>query len=135
VSWTGVRERLAELAAADPGFERFGAREHEYWLGPPIPEADLVEFETRHGVTLPEDYRDFLLTAGENGAGPHYGLYLLSAPECPYEDEWRPGFAQTVPPRLRDVRPARRDRAGAGAAVVRRPRLRLRHLARRHGFS
>ncbi|WP_199199600.1 SMI1/KNR4 family protein [Amycolatopsis sp. CA-128772] len=92
MNWDGVRERLAGLAAADPGFERFGAREHEYRLGPPKPEAELEEFETRHGVTLPEDYRDFLLTAGEQGAGPYYGLYSLGAPECPFEDEWRPGF-------------------------------------------
>ncbi|MGW5716269.1 SMI1/KNR4 family protein [Amycolatopsis sp. NPDC003865] len=95
MSWDGVRERLAELAAADPGLERFGAGEHEYRLGPPVPEADLEEFETRHGVTLPADYRDFLLTAGEYGAGPYYGLFKLSAPEDRYEDEWRPGFLST----------------------------------------
>ncbi|MCR6489728.1 SMI1/KNR4 family protein [Amycolatopsis sp. OK19-0408] len=95
VSWDGVRERLAELAAADPGFERFGANRHEYRLGPPLPRAELAEFEARHGVTLPEDYRDFLLTVGGHGAGPYYGLYSLGAPECPDEDEWRAGFLST----------------------------------------
>jgi hypothetical protein len=46
-------------------------------------------------VTLPGDYRDFLLTAGGGGAGPYYGLYLLGAAECPDEDDWRPGFLST----------------------------------------
>ncbi|MFJ9784253.1 hypothetical protein ACIRSS_32080 [Amycolatopsis sp. NPDC101161] len=53
MSWEGVRERLAELAAADPDLERFGASEHEYRLGPPVPEAELEEFETRHDAAMP----------------------------------------------------------------------------------
>ncbi|WP_328613434.1 SMI1/KNR4 family protein [Amycolatopsis sp. NBC_00355] len=95
MTWAGVRDRLADLSAADPDFTRFGAGKHRYRLEPPVPAAEIADFEARHGVTLPEEYRGFLLSVGGHGAGPYYGLYRLSAPECPDEDGWRPGFLST----------------------------------------
>ena len=38
-------------------------------LGPPIPLAELVALETRHGITFPEDYREFILQIGNGTVG------------------------------------------------------------------
>jgi hypothetical protein len=37
----------------------------------------VVQFEKHHNITLPDDYRRFILQAGNGGAGPHYGLLPL----------------------------------------------------------
>lgn len=51
-----------------------GAETHRYELNPPIEEQVLLDFEAEHGVRLPEEYRTFLLYAGNGGAGPYYGI-------------------------------------------------------------
>lgn len=63
-------------------------------FGPPLAEADIRAFETRHGVELPEGYRRFLTTVGNGGDGPPtYGLMRLG--EVPrglpadWAEEWR----------------------------------------------
>jgi hypothetical protein len=38
---------------------------------------ELQKFEAFAGVTLPDEYRDFLLRFGSGGAGPGYGLLSL----------------------------------------------------------
>jgi hypothetical protein len=55
----------------------FGADGHGYERRPPADEADLVEFERRQGLRLPEDYRRFLIEVGNGGAGPYYGILGL----------------------------------------------------------
>jgi hypothetical protein len=37
----------------------------------------LLIFEERNGISLPSDYRDFVLKIGNGGAGPYYGIYPL----------------------------------------------------------
>ncbi|APU15832.1 MULTISPECIES: SMI1/KNR4 family protein [Actinoalloteichus] len=74
-----ILEKLAR-AKADPSLlKSFGAAKHEFTLNPPLPESAIVGFEAEHGVTLPADYRRFLLELGDGGAGPSYGLLRLSA--------------------------------------------------------
>ncbi|MFF5213354.1 SMI1/KNR4 family protein [Streptosporangium sp. NPDC000396] len=46
-------------------------------LGPPLTEADIAAFEVNHGITLPEEYRQFLTQVGHGGYGPTYGLLTL----------------------------------------------------------
>ncbi|MET7764814.1 hypothetical protein ABZS71_23380 [Streptomyces sp. NPDC005393] len=80
--WTGVRERVLALRTA-PGARRvFGATFKGYGHGldlePPVAEAGLPAAERVWGVTLPEEYRTFLLEVGASGAGPDYGQDTLT---------------------------------------------------------
>ena len=44
----------------------------------PLPANALVAFEEQYGVSLPPDYRDFLIEIGDGGEGPpFYGLLKL----------------------------------------------------------
>jgi hypothetical protein len=72
-----IRSRLRVSAEADPELVRFGAGTHRYLLCAALSEAEVVAFEERHGVRLPEAYRSFLTEVGDGGAGPDYGLYRL----------------------------------------------------------
>jgi hypothetical protein len=73
-----IGERLARLRGADRGYRVFGSGQHEYRLGPVLSEEEVGAFESAHGVRLPEDYRCFLRTVGNGGAGPFYGLEPLA---------------------------------------------------------
>jgi hypothetical protein len=71
----------------------FGAEKHKFRMRPPMPEAELAAFERKHGVVLPEDYREFLLLAGDGGAGPYYGIEPLSDWDHWFEEQEEiPGF-------------------------------------------
>ncbi len=73
---------LEQLRAVDTAFNAFGAQAHGYVLQPTLTEAEVTEFERTNSVTLPVAYRDFLLKAGNGGAGPGYGLQPLAAWHC-----------------------------------------------------
>ena len=81
-----------------------GAIGHHYRLHPPLPLAVVESFEQQHGISLPEDYRSFITSIGNGGAGPSYGVialgehddgrwedgYLVGDPSKPfaYQDAW-----------------------------------------------
>ena len=76
-----IQQKLAQAKAADKDLEVFGASSHKYHLNPPVSEAEVLAFEKKYGVRLPECYRAFMLTIGdanaqklETMAGPYYGL-------------------------------------------------------------
>ena len=48
---------------------------HHYLLNPPLEPVVVESFEKQHGISLPEDYKQFITTIGNGGAGPHYGLF------------------------------------------------------------
>jgi hypothetical protein len=51
----------------------------EFLVAPPASEAEIAAFEHRHRITLPPDYRWFLLNIGNGGYGPpYYGIEPLS---------------------------------------------------------
>ncbi len=83
-----------EMARRVPGSEVwFGVSKHQSRLRPPLVESELVAFERHHGVVLPDDYRQFLLLAGDGGAGPYYGIEPLSEWDEWFEEEAEsPGF-------------------------------------------
>lgn len=70
-----IIELLGCLQNAQPSV--FGADVHGFRSNPPLPQADIVEFERKHQVTLPPDYRQFLTCVGNGGAGPFYGIFPL----------------------------------------------------------
>ena len=50
-------------------------------LNAPISECAIQEFESAHGIQLPEGYREFLMRVGNGGDGPPcYGLGRLGLP-------------------------------------------------------
>lgn len=75
--WDGVRSRLAQLARLDSDPRELGAASHRYRLRPVATPAEVSEAEARYGVALPEDYRAYMLTMGNGGAGPYYGVFRL----------------------------------------------------------
>ena len=79
-----IQQKLAQTKAADKDLEVFGASSHKYHLNPPVTEAEVLAFEEKYGVSLPEDYRAFVQTIGDANAqklgtmaGPYYGLYAF----------------------------------------------------------
>jgi hypothetical protein len=72
---TRILDKLEQVRQR--GLACFGSEKHQFQLNPPLPEQAVAEFERRAGVRLPEDYRCFLLEAGNGGAGPYYGLLPL----------------------------------------------------------
>ena len=79
-----IQQKLAQAKAADKDLEVFGASSHKYHLNPPVNEAEVLAFEEKYGVSLPEDYRAFVQTIGDANAqklgtmaGPYYGLYAF----------------------------------------------------------
>jgi hypothetical protein len=76
-----IQQKLSQAKAADKDLEVFGASSHKYHLNPPVSEAEVLTFEEKYGISLPEDYRAFVQTIGdanaqklETMAGPYYGL-------------------------------------------------------------
>ena len=79
-----IQQKLSQAKAADKDLEVFGASSHKYHLNPPVSEAEVLAFEKKYGVSLPEDYRAFVQTIGDakaqkldTMAGPYYGLYAF----------------------------------------------------------
>lgn len=84
---------IRQLKSADVNHRVFGSKKHQYRLGPVLSESDVSDFERRHGVALPDDYRQFLTEVGNGGAGPMYGIFPLKADD--YRDLAKP-FPFTV---------------------------------------
>ena len=79
-----IQQKLAQAKAADKDLQVFGADAHKYHLNPPVSEAEVLAFEKKYGVQLPECYRAFMLTIGDAKAkksdfiaGPYFGLYAF----------------------------------------------------------
>jgi hypothetical protein len=60
------------------GLRCFGSDHHGFVLDPPLDTDAVLAFEREHAVSLPEGYREFLIHAGNGGAGPYYGMHPLS---------------------------------------------------------
>jgi HEAT repeat protein/SMI1/KNR4 family protein SUKH-1 len=87
-----ISAKLTKVRQA--GLSCFGSGAHGFRLKDPLPEAEVAAFESEHGIALPEDYRAFITLLGGQGAGPYYGLTLLSEwDQAVYvDDENMPGF-------------------------------------------
>ncbi|MHC4177781.1 MAG: SMI1/KNR4 family protein [Planctomycetota bacterium] len=74
-----IRHDLDRLRIADSEHQLFGAEEHRYVVRPRLSLTTINEFEARHRIELPDEYRLFLQLVGNGGAGPGYGLFALLA--------------------------------------------------------
>ncbi|WP_027346857.1 SMI1/KNR4 family protein [Hamadaea tsunoensis] len=74
-TWTGVRDRIAALRAHPGKAGIFGADGHAFDLALALSPGELDELEAWLGVTLPDEYRSFLVEVGAGGAGPGYGVF------------------------------------------------------------
>ena len=72
-----IKRDLEKLRTAEVLPDIFGANEHKYIVNPPLSEAVVIEFEAKHAIQLPQDYRCFLIEVGNGGAGPYYGVFRL----------------------------------------------------------
>ena len=75
--WDRVREKLARLAREDREFRVPCSPSHEYRMKPVATEGEVAFIEKRHGIRLPDDYREYVLTFANGGAGPYHGVYPL----------------------------------------------------------
>jgi hypothetical protein len=66
---------VVRSAKTRPGM--FGEEAHEYRVNAPLSEKEISSFEKLHDISLPDEYRSFLLKVGNGGAGPSYGLFRL----------------------------------------------------------
>jgi hypothetical protein len=73
-----IAGKLAAARATPVPPKAFGAQQHGFKLGNPLPEAVVAEFEERHEVALPAAYRLFVTELGDGGAGPGYCLSQLN---------------------------------------------------------
>jgi hypothetical protein len=78
-----IRKKLKQVQRLKP--PGFGSESHQYRLRPPLEEGVVIGFERTHEVTLPREFRRFVLELGDGGAGPAYGLN-------PFR-KWSLGFA------------------------------------------
>lgn len=87
-----IVERLQVLERSNGGRGRFGSIGHQYRLNDPLPATVIDEFEREHGIALPEDYKQFITSIGNGGAGPYYGLLPFGQYDgsgddlCPWDD-------------------------------------------------
>lgn len=73
-----IFEGIAYLARLDPKMRVFGATRHRYKINEPAKSVSLIEIEAAYHFEMPSDYRLFMLTVSDGGAGPHYGLKPLA---------------------------------------------------------
>ncbi len=81
-SGVSLGDLLRLLRQSDSQFRVFGSKQHRYRTGAVLSEQQLLAFESANQVVLPEDYRLFLRTVGNGGAGPYYGLQRLDTLGC-----------------------------------------------------
>ena len=88
-----VIERLRNLDRKDKKRQVFGAMGHNYVLNPPLDVSVIEAFELEHGVSLPEDYRQFITEIGNGGAGPAYGVFPFGKhDDCHDLRPWEGGY-------------------------------------------
>jgi SMI1 / KNR4 family (SUKH-1) len=72
-----IQRGLQRLRATRLNSGIFGADSHKFVLNPTLTEAEVLGFERQHRISLPADYRKFLIHLGNGGAGPYYGVFPL----------------------------------------------------------
>ncbi len=78
--WKDTREQVLIASSLDINRDIiFGADQHKYIINPAILDKDIISFEQRSSIRLPDVYRSYLKYYGSGGAGPDYGIYSFSS--------------------------------------------------------
>jgi hypothetical protein len=85
--YKAIRDGLRRLRKSIFPLKVFGSQSHGFRTYPPLSEQTVREFETRHHISLPSEYRGFLIHVGNGGAGPAYGLFKLGEMDDGFEHE------------------------------------------------
>ena len=72
-----IFEILKKLKEQDTEFKKFSADFHHYKFNSPLEKDKVNEFENIYNVSLPQDYKEFIMNIGDGGFGPYYGLESL----------------------------------------------------------
>jgi hypothetical protein len=92
LNYDHIRDGLRRLRESRQTLKVFGAETHRFQVHPPLAEAAVRQFEDRHGIQLPPDYRGFLIHIGNGGAGPAYGLFKLGEMDDSLgQEQWQQG--------------------------------------------
>lgn len=88
-----LQAKLQLLKERDQSFSLFGATHHRYNLNSPISKEGVDRVERKYGSTFPYDYKNFIMTFGNGGAGPFYGLFPLGQHDlnygfCAWDDDY-----------------------------------------------
>jgi len=67
--------------------EVFNASRHKFKFNAPLSEEELRAYEKQYDLTIPKAYREFLITIGDGGMGPFYGLLPLRDNEDCTDDD------------------------------------------------
>lgn len=90
-----IKSKLLQAANVDKGLKAFGASSHHYIINKPTSIKEVMAFEKKYSIDLPDCYKSFVLQIGNggkayanSGAGPFYGIYPLGkgVDELVYED-------------------------------------------------
>lgn len=84
-----VYSLIREMKLRDLLRRSFGAVGHHYKLNPPLLVEILTEFEVKHSLILPGEYRYFLAEIANGGAGPFYGVFPFGQQDD--GQEWKRG--------------------------------------------
>lgn len=74
--------KLKMAARRDEALKEFGAARHGYRMNETLDANEIASFEAAAGVSLPEEFSEFLQTVGNGGAGPYYGVAPLQPALC-----------------------------------------------------
>jgi SMI1 / KNR4 family (SUKH-1) len=85
-----IVKKLKALKDLDVEFKVFGSGVHQYKLMQPLSIRDFTIVEEKYSCQFPEDYRHFITTIGNGGAGPYYGLLPIEMDDA--GDSWDKGY-------------------------------------------
>ena len=98
-----VIEKLKWKKSLDRRANAFGAGYHRYQIRQPIKENKLVNFEKKYSITLPTDYRSYLINVSNGGPGPGYGFLSLEDTEKAIEETYDYDYNDVVKYEKTDV--------------------------------
>lgn len=72
-----IKSKIKELRNKDSLLQVFGNERHRYKINSVLEDKEIVNFEKKHHIKLPEDYRLFISKIGNGLVGSYYGLTPL----------------------------------------------------------